>query len=275
MLRILGLAVLLVTVYGCAPMPASLVTRGSTDFGQVPVGTTASRASGATWRNTGEKSGRITGLELAGSEAPAFTSDPRTMMGRVRPGEQTQPVTAVTFAPFKRGAHLATLTPRLAEQDATANGVMLRGQGEYVYSENTLTVLEPSGALPDPDKPLDCGRTQYGTSVTCTFTVRNDAQTPANVFVIVLTPLTPAAFGVTGPLPTPPAPTVPIAPGASQTITLRFAPPNQVPVETLFTGGILVTTGSGNSSARALCGVGFRTLETPPAPGTIASLACP
>ncbi len=275
MLRSLALAALAMTAYGCV-QPANLVTRGAHDFGRVPVGTTASVNSGATWTNTGEKSGRISSLEMSGSEAAAYTSTPRTMMGRVRPGERTQPIASFTFTPLKQGAHLATLTPLLVETDATANGISLRGEGVYVYSENTLTVLQAGGALPDPTKPLNCGRTTYGTSVQCTFVVRNDATTPANVVIVMAAAATPAAFSVASPLPpAPPAPHVPIGPGATQTITITFSPPSQPPLETLFTGGVIVTTGAGNTSTRALCGVGFRTPETPPAPGPVALLACP
>jgi hypothetical protein len=271
MLRWLACPVLALVLYGCqnVPKPAHLAAPPATDFGKVLIGTTASKSPGPSWTNDGEKSTRISALELKGAEAASFGSAPRTMMGRVRPNETTQPVRSVTFSPVKRGIHSATLTPLVNE--GTADGVALSGAGEYVFRDGDFAVLEGPTTVPDDTKPLNCGRILYTTSKTCSFDIRNDS-TAAVSATIVLSPAG-GAFAVTNPATSP----VAIAKGATQTITITFTPPTQPPLETLFTGGVVVSAGP-NSSGRALCGIGFRNpaAADAPLPGTtLAPLDCP
>jgi hypothetical protein len=259
-------------LYGCqnGPRPAHLAAvPASYDFGTVLVGTTASRSPGPSWKNDGEKSTRITALELSGPEAASFGSDPRTTMARVRPNETTAAVRTVTFAPVKRGIQSAQRTPLVT--DGTADGVALKGSGQYVFRDGDFAVLEPPAGVPDDDKPLNCGRTQYTTSRTCSFDIRNDATAAVNA-TITLSPAG-GAFAVTSPATSP----VALAAGAQTTITITFTPPNQPPLETLFTAGVVVSAGA-NSSGRALCGVGFRNpaaTDAPPPGTTVAAVACP
>jgi hypothetical protein len=270
-----GLACPLVLVagvlYGCqnGPRPAHLAAvPASLDFGTVLIGTTASRAPGPSWKNDGEKSTRVSALELSGTEAASFGSDPRTLMSRVRPNEVTQAVRSVTFSPLKRGIQSADLTPLVS--DGTADPVTLRGSGQYVFRDGDFAVLEPPAGIPDDAKPLNCGRVLYGASSTCSFDVRNDGNAAVNV-TITLGPAG-GAFAVASP-----ASPVAVAAGAQRTITITFAPPNQPPLETLFAAGVVVSAGA-NASGRALCGVGFRNpvpTELPPAGTTVAALACP
>lgn len=129
-----GLAYLtLATVLsGCqnGPKLAHLAaTLAAYDFGTVLVGATASKSPGPSWKNDGEKSTRMSALELSGPEAASFGSDPRTTMGRVCPGETTQALRSVTFAPVKRGIQSAQLTPLV--NDGTADGVDLKGAGQH------------------------------------------------------------------------------------------------------------------------------------------------
>jgi hypothetical protein len=136
MRRVLTCLALTSVLYGCqnGPRPAHLAAvPASYDFGTVLVGTTASRAPGPSWKNDGEKGTRITALELSGAEAASFGSDPRTTMARVRPNETTAAVRVVTFAPVKRGIQSAQLTPLVT--DGTADGVALKGSGQYVFRD--------------------------------------------------------------------------------------------------------------------------------------------
>jgi len=272
MQRELACLVLATILYGCqnGPRPAHLAASpASYDFGTVLVGTTASRSPGPSWKNDGEKSSRISALELSGSEAASFGSDPRTTMGRVRPGETTQAVGSVTFAPLKRGVQSAQLTPLV--NDGSADGVALRGAGQYVFRDGDFAVIEPPAGIPDDDKPLNCGRVQYTVSRICSFDIRNDGNAAVNA-TITLSP-SGGAFAVTNPATSP----IAVAAGAQRVITITFTPPNQPPIETLFTAGVVVSAGV-NSSGRALCGVGFRNpaaTDAPPPGTTVAAVACP
>jgi hypothetical protein len=109
------------------------------------------------------------------------------------------------------------------------------------------------------------------TSKTCSFDIRNDGTAPVNATITLRAPA--GAFGVTTPATSP----IAIAAGATTTITITFTPPNQPPLETLFTAGVVVSAGA-NSSGRALCGVGFRNpaaTDAPPPGTTVAAVACP
>jgi hypothetical protein len=132
--------------------------------------------------------------------------------------------------------------------------------------------------IPDPDKPLNCGRTPYATSKTCTFDVRNDGAAAVTAVIALMTPQGPSAFTITSPVGTPVGGPISIGKGATQTVTITFTPPNEPPLETMFTGGVLITAGTGTASGRALCGIGFRNpaaSDAPPAGTTLAPLACP
>lgn len=270
MRRWLAAPMMLMVIYGCqkAPKPAHLAaTPASQDFGTVLIGTTASKPGGS-WKNDGEKSTRISALELGGADAASFGSDPRTLMARVRPNETTPALRSVTFSPVKRGVHSATLTPLVNE--GTADGMALTGAGQYVFRDGDFAVLEGTTGVPDDEKPLNCGRIPYTNSNPCSFDIRNDSSAAVTATITV----SPAggAFAVTTP-----ASPVTIAKGATQKITITFTPPTQPPLETLFQGGVVVSAG-GNSSGRALCGIGFRNpaaSDAPPAGTTIAPLACP
>lgn len=86
LVRIGVLAVVVVALSGCQsppPRPAHLAAMpASHDFGKVLVGTSATRTPGAGWKNDGERSTKITALELAGADAASFGSDPRTATSR-------------------------------------------------------------------------------------------------------------------------------------------------------------------------------------------------
>ena len=143
---------------------------------------------GGRWQNVGDKEGRVTGLTLGGSQAGSFASGPTLMRARVRPTERTPEILALTFTPGRIGPHLGTLAPTTAETKDQITEMGLRGQGAYIISDPSLTVVEGSGAaiaLPDPDKPVDCGRILYAATNTCTFTVRNDSQNPLAVVVVI------------------------------------------------------------------------------------------
>ena len=147
---------------------------------------------------------------------------------------------------------------------------------------NLLTEAAPEGRdrievlLPDADKPLDCGRIAYTTSVTCAFNVRNGTQAPLAVLVGIIPGSVGSAFRVTAPT-TPPASA--IAPNATLAISVTFTPPPMPASEWMFMVGILVFSQAAQAQAgRTACGVGFGQQEAPPTPPPSpapALLTCP
>lgn len=244
-------------------------------FGEVLVGSNKRIAQPANWQNTGQRAARITGLTIGGSEAASFAAEPVLMRARVAPAEQSPALQAVTFTPARIGGHNATVGPTTADSEDQVTPIGLSGEGKYIIQHQSLTVIEPGGpapVLPDPDKPLDCGRIAYTTSSTCTFTVRNDSANPLAVLVAIQPGSAGNAFRVTAPT-SPPNPPVVIAPNATLTVTVTFSPPSMTPGEWMFMGGITVLSGP-VQAGRTVCGVGFRQPETPPPPPVPAPLTC-
>lgn len=238
------------------------------DFGTLLVGSNKRITPSGNWTNTGERMGRITGLTLGGSEAGAFAAEPALMRARVRPGERSPDVQALTFTPSRVGPHLATLAPTTADSDDLITVMGLRGEGVYIVNDGGLSVVQGAGAgigLPDPDKPLDCGRIAYTTTVTCTFTVRNDTQNALAVVVSVLQGSVGGAFRISAPGPGPPAT---IQPNGTLTVTVSFTPPTMPPIEWMFMAGITVinVVSPTTPAGRTVCGVGFRPQDAPPTP---------
>jgi hypothetical protein len=273
----LGAVVALPLLTGC-PAARLVPNPANHDFGTVLVGADQRRQPGGYWENRGDREARITGLIIADAQAGSFAAEPTLMRARVGPGQRSPGIQELTFTPGSVGHHFATLAPVIAGGGDQVTKMTLSGDGAYIVNEGGLQVVDGAAGvvLPDADKPLDCGRIAYTTSVTCTFNVRNGTQAPLAVLVGIMPGSVGSAFRVTAPT-TPPASA--IAPNATLAISVTFTPPPMPASEWMFMVGILVFNQAAQAQAgRTACGVGFGQQEAPPTPPPSpapALLTCP
>jgi hypothetical protein len=264
--------VVAVALAACGPPAAAKlkVSQPTLNCGAHLIGASYQCDPAVTWTNAGAKDGRVARLDLAGAEATSFSVVPDPLTTRLRPGENTVPVT-VSFRPVKKGAHTASATPALSG-DGTAEALPLSGEGIWLLQEIAdVAVTHGGGGAIDPDKPVNCGRVEYGQERPCEVKVRNGSRED-------LTIRSKAILGGRRAyeLPVGAVLVSRIAAGATETIPLLFHPPSSPPVETLFPAAFIMSGTVGGRTVSvgvSLCGVGFRNREptTPPE----AALVCP
>ncbi len=210
-----------------APTAIISVTPTTLALGSVTTGTTGTATF--TIDNTGNAPLTVTGIT---SSDAAFTVSPTT--GTVAPGAAL--TVTVTFAPTTDGPATGTLT--IASDDAANPAVTVALTG---------TGVAPAAVLAVTPATLDLGSTVTGTTTTATFTISNTGNAPLDVTGITSSD---AAFTVA------PA-TGTVAPGASLTVTVTFAPTAAGAAT-----GTLTIASNGGTATVALTGAG----TTPPAP---------
>jgi uncharacterized membrane protein/subtilisin-like proprotein convertase family protein len=193
------------------PLSVGVFDGGSRNFGNLTVGSSNSLTFYI--RNTGTAD--LTGLEITldGTNAAMFTVNPNPI-APVAPGGVTN--FTLRFAPTSAGAKTVML--HLANNDVNENpfDISLTGTGFMTLPE--IAVEEPANTNLVDGGSRDFGNVTVGSDSSLTFTVRNTGTAPLAGLGIAIDGTDAQLFTVTA------SPTAPVAPNASTTFIVRFAP---------------------------------------------------
>jgi hypothetical protein len=185
-----------------AAVPEISVSTMDVDFGTVTVG--QSTTEGATVTNTGEADLTISAVTVVGPDAAEFTGSDLGGAITLAPGESV--TGEITFSPTSAGAKSALL--RIESDDPTQQATLigLSGTGEAVPDISV-----------DPTS-VDFGDVTVGEAATDSVAVTNDGEAALDLSSVSVSGSDAGAFSVTD------SGDGTVAPGATTTIQLEFAP---------------------------------------------------
>jgi hypothetical protein len=195
-------------------------TLNNTDFGTVLVGNTM--ANTFVISNSGYGNMVVSGVNFSGSAAADFSLTSAPVFPLTIAAGSSYTLTAV-FAPSTGGLRNATMNVISNDADEATFDFAVRGTGQYLpeinVKGNSITIIDGDITAGTANN-TDFGTVNTGSSNTRNFVVQNTGLGTLSVTGVTFTGSSSAEFALVS------APSFPlsIAPGDSQTITVRFTP---------------------------------------------------